>query len=316
MTILAVNGGASGGVWACRPTGLPEFLAPAPFASFALELPDGDVLVLSGEEDGQLRRFTMRGSTLVESQVVSAGGGWPCYAAADPSGRYLVVASYDPAAVAVFDLESELAETSRLVLPEAGSRVEAKRQEKSHPHATVFVRGGRLLVTDLGSDAILVCGLIDGIISHTSTARTPPGSGPRHLAVADGAVAVTAELSNEILIATLDAVLDINGIPDWTRLPAHPTASTSASRNYPGDIIATNAGSFLVANRGANTVTEVRTLGSAVHSVTESEVSGRWPQCLLESDDSLLVAARDDGVILRNGRPQWLLEAPVWITGS
>ncbi len=106
----------------------------------------------------------------------------------DPTNRFLVVANYSSGTVAVLPLnpDGSLGPLSDLVSLPGQPGPHRSRQDASHPHDTVFDRGGRFVaVPDLGLDKVFVYKL--DVARGKLVANDPPfvtarpGAGPRHV---------------------------------------------------------------------------------------------------------------------------------------
>ncbi|GAA2341140.1 lactonase family protein [Saccharopolyspora halophila] len=156
----------------------PSFLALAPDGGtlYAVsERSEGRVVALSVRPDGTLRE--------VNSQP--AEGASPCHLSVHPSGRYLLTANYGSGNVVVHPIgEGGALRSATHVLQHRGTGPNPHRQEGPHLHQVLTDPAGRVLVVDLGSDAVHVHDF-DTDTGHLVNDRTVglrAGSGPRHLA--------------------------------------------------------------------------------------------------------------------------------------
>jgi 6-phosphogluconolactonase len=118
-------------------------------------------------------------------------GADPCYVSLDPSGRYLLVANYSGGTVAVLPVavDGQL-EAATCVIHHQGSSIRPE-QEGAHPHMIrPSVDGRFILVTDLGTDQVLVyrldtsTGQLLPNAQGAAAVSEHPGAGPRHFAFA------------------------------------------------------------------------------------------------------------------------------------
>ena len=122
----------------------------------------------------------------------ASGGAAPCYVSLDGSGRYALVANYGDGTVAALPIAADgRLEPATGVVRHEGSSVDPERQAGPHAHMIAPTPDGRLLlVTDLGTDRILVYRLDDDTGRLLPNDRGPssveaaPGAGPRHFAFA------------------------------------------------------------------------------------------------------------------------------------
>lgn len=120
-----------------------------------------------------------------------AHGENPCYISIDKSRRFAFVANYGSGSLSVYPIKSNgaLAEAVQ-VIQHIGKGPDAKRQEKPHVHSTILSPDEKTLyVSDLGTDQVYAYPFNPGNkeqplnIADAIEISTPPGGGPRHLAV-------------------------------------------------------------------------------------------------------------------------------------
>jgi 6-phosphogluconolactonase len=107
----------------------------------------------------------------------------PCHLAVDPSGRWLVVANYTSGHVTSLPVDPNGAlGPAAEVLTHHGSSIDPKRQTSPHPHH-VAIRGGELLISDLGTDEVIPYRLdaAGQFQSAGPPVKTLPGGGPRRI---------------------------------------------------------------------------------------------------------------------------------------
>jgi 6-phosphogluconolactonase len=143
----------------------------------------------------------------------TTGSGIDAHISVDPSGRFVVGASYDSGTVSVLPIRSDgRLDAPVSVVQHTGEPGPHPNQTQPHPHMAVFDPSARwLIVPDLGLDRLYVYSL------DTSTGRlvanaTPylqfeRGRGPRHIAFhPDAKVAyVINELSSIMTVVTWDS---------------------------------------------------------------------------------------------------------------
>jgi 6-phosphogluconolactonase len=118
----------------------------------------------------------------------ATGGTNGVHPALDPSGRFLVVASYASGSLAVLPVRSDGSLTDFTQLLDLPGTIGPHRTEQAcaHPHHVVFDPSGRfLLVPDKGLDRVFVLSLDAerGLLSlaPNGPAVMRPGAGPRHI---------------------------------------------------------------------------------------------------------------------------------------
>jgi 6-phosphogluconolactonase len=189
--------------------------------------------------------------------TVPAGGTGPCHLALDDSGRFLFVANYLGGSVSVLAVEPDgqlrgpLAVASGADLPLGPRR---DRQDQAHPHQVVPVGGDRLLVPDLGADAVVLYRVGgDGSLVQEAVTPLDPGSGPRHLLIGCGATRawVLNELASTVTICEYS--------PDTFRLQPIRSVSTLpedfSGENTTAELLLAPSGRDLYAsNRGHDSI--------------------------------------------------------------
>jgi 6-phosphogluconolactonase (cycloisomerase 2 family) len=188
-------------------------------------------------------------------------------------GRHAVVASYRSGSlstVAIGDNGTLSAVIDTVEL--SGSGPVSDRQEGAHAHQVVQL-DDEMLCCDLGGDQIFRLRITaEGLLlGQGDPIRLPAGSGPRHLVVASGHLAVACELSGELWLLTRDG-------DDWRTVTSVPTSSRDGHVQPSG--IATDGTRVYVANRGVDTV-GVFDLDPAAHTLTpvaEFDCGGAWPR--------------------------------------
>jgi 6-phosphogluconolactonase len=293
---------------ALRPAG--EHLGIAGILALALHPARG--VVYAASEEGDVHALGL--------SAVPSGGAVPCSLAVAPGGTHLLAANYASGSVAVHRLAADgsIGALSDLVEYD-GSGPVADRQDASHPHQVLFAGDGSVLVTDLGADRIHVHRLdaAAGRLDRLGSCEAPPGSGPRHLALAgDGLVLAADELSS--------SVSWYRGLAWQGRAPA--SGQEGAGPNYPSEIALGPTGRFAyVGNRGHGTIGVLAVAADGVEHVADVEC-GRWPQHLAVVDGTLYVAAQEDDAVLafalgadgvpRGRRQVAEVRSPSWILAA
>ncbi|CAM3383809.1 beta-propeller fold lactonase family protein [Occultella aeris] len=317
-TLLIAARTPTGGLWRWDgATGPAEQVADAPDTAFVLPLPDGRVITLGGEEDGHLRIFERRADRYAVVAELATKGGQPCHAALLPDREHLVVVNYYlEGSLLVVGLTGSPRIVQRIVLAGPGAEVVPGRQEAPHPHFAL-VTGDWVVVSDLGCDALRLFRWDGRAVAQVGACATPPGSGPRHLAVHGASLVVSAELSNEVLAAPLADVLA--GAAQWRAQPASRTAFTSAHDGdgpltHPGEITVAASGRVFVANRGAGTLGLLDVSGGAagLRFDTEIDAGGSWPQHVALRHNEPYIALRDDDLVIGPGG-RACVPSPVWV---
>ena len=254
----------------------PTFLAWGPQRSTLLaveELPEGRVASFS---TGNPTRAGRRDS-LLRLSTRATGGGAPCHVAV--SGESLVaVSNYAGGNLALLHLGPDGALSERLDLHDH----RLAPTNTAHAHSAYFVGGGEeLIAADLGVDAIFRYGLGGDTLAPLpqTTVALPPGTGPRHIAVApDGdRYYVVNEYGSSVTL--------VEGLGTATHRVVETVSTLPPERvdaeNYPSHVALSDDGRWLyVANRGDNSLAVFRVNGRTgqLRLRQAVPVGGDWPR--------------------------------------
>lgn len=271
-------------------------------ASWAVPTPTG--LAVLGERDSHL--WLVNPSALTVGAELDLGGGLPCHAAVDPSGRLLAVTHYGSGEVSVIELDQwgagpQLAARIRF----DGHGPVPGRQESAHPHQATWLDRSHLAVTDLGADLIRILKFGPAGLEEIGVIRTPAGFGPRHLVLttrgARQVMVVCGELSGDVLIFTRPAGDDV-WAKDWR--PRTPVPSSTHGRSQPSALVPAGDGDLLVANRMLGTISVLSgldrlTTWSGNASVREEfDCGGATPRDITVDGDRIWVAQQGEGAVV------------------
>ncbi|HUR52575.1 MAG TPA: lactonase family protein [Gemmataceae bacterium] len=275
--------------------GSPSFLAIHPNGKFLYAVGEG-----GGKDGGPVVAFSLDAKTgaLTKLNEDKSGGSGPCHISVHPKGTHAVVANYGGGSCSIFKVNDDGKLSNPVFFQHKGSGPNTGRQKEPHAHCGFFTPDGRsALVVDLGIDRVKVFQLdaIGGVSNdEAKDIVTPPGSGPRHIAIApDGKFAyVCGELDSTANVIDLGSNKVVQSL---STLPApHKGNSTAECILHPN-------GKFVyVSNRGHNSIAvfkvgEDRKLTAAGHIKGEIKTprnfnidpSGKW----------MLIASQDgDGV--------------------
>lgn len=271
-------------------------------ASWVTPTPSG--LAVIGERDAHL--WLVDPSRLSITADLDLGGGLPCHAALDPSGRLLAIAHYGSGEVSMIELDrwGDGPQQAARIRFEGHGPVTG-RQESAHSHQVTWLDRTHLAVTDLGADLIRILKFGPAGLEQIGVIETPHGFGPRHLVLTTRGtrqvLVVDGELSGEVLIFTRAAGDDV-WAKDWH--PRTPVPASTQGRSQPSGLIPTGDGDLLVANRMLGTVSvltglDALTTWSGNVSVSEEfDCSGANPRDITSDGDRVWVAQQDDGVVV------------------
>ena len=284
---------------------------------------DGEERVLFAVNEvaeGRVSTFTRDAATgmLRPLNDQLAHGADPCYLSLDPSGRYALVANYTGGTIAALPVTAGgRLEAATCVIHHQGSSIRPE-QEGPHPHMIRPSGDGRfVLVTDLGSDQVLVYRLDAGtgqlaLSRHgTAVVSEQPGSGPRHFAFAPSGrtVYVINELNSTVTVYDFTAESGelhprqvVSTLPEGVDGPA--------IGNSCAHIVVSPDGRFVYgSNRGHDSIAiwevddETETLRSVGHESTRGKTprnfsldpTGSWLLVANQDSDTIVPFRRDPG---------------------
>lgn len=258
----------------------PSFLAVHPDGEYLYavnEVDDGAVTVLSVDRDtGELTEV---------NRVVTGGGADPCYCAVDATGRYVLVAHYTGATVAMIPIRDDggVGESTHVVEHE-GSGPDPDRQTTAHPHS---IRPGPenrfAYVPDLGTDRVYVyeMDLDEGTLRPTeqTVLELPSGAGPRHLDFhpSEDRVYLLNELDSTLTALDRDPTTGSLEIVD----SASTVPADFEDDNLTADVHVHDSGRWVYAsNRGHDSVAVFETDPETgeLSFVERQSTRGEWPR--------------------------------------
>ena len=272
------------------------------------------ILFAANEEDaGRVIAFARDAATgtlrLLNDQL--SHGAAPCYVSPDPSGRYVLVANYSGGTVAVLPVAAGgRLEAATCVIHHQGSIIRPE-QEGPHPHMIrPSVDGRFVLVTDLGTDQVLVyrldpnTGRLAPNEQGTAVASERPGAGPRHFAFDPNGRTV-------YVINELDSTVKVyDYAPERGELHARQVVSTlpdgvdgPAIGNSCAHIAVSPDGRFVYgSNRGHDSIAiwEVEDANGELRPAGHESTRGKTPRgfSLDPTGSWLLVANQDSDTIV------------------
>jgi 6-phosphogluconolactonase len=271
------------------------------------------LFAVNEEDEGRVSAFARDAATgalhLLNDQ--RSHGAAPCYVSLDPSGRFILVANYSGGTVAVLPVTAGgRLEAASCVIHHQGSSIRPE-QEGPHPHMIrPSVDGRFVLVTDLGTDQVLVyrldtnTGQLAPDEQGTAVVSEHPGAGPRHFAFdpSGRTVYVINELDSTVTVydytperGELHARQVVSTLPDGVDGPAigNSCAHIAVSPN----------GRFVYgSNRGHDSIAiwKVEDANGELRPVGHESTRGKTPRgfSLDPTGSWLLVANQDSDTIV------------------
>lgn len=247
----------------------------------------------------------------------------PVHLTFSPDARWIVVANYASGSVATLRVQPDgsLGEAAHVLeLPNRPGPHRAQ-QQGSHPHQVCFDPSGRwLLVPDKGADAVHTLGLdsATGVLSLVHTMVTPPGTGPRHLAI-DAAAEfawLVLELSSQVLTCRFD--VGTGTLAPIQRLMTVPETFTGHNTGA-GIAYLPQLARVCISNRGHGSVASfaVSAASGCLTPLCWSDVGGKMPRFIAAlSSTSLCVANEDTDQVVRLDALPNVPPLPLACTGS
>jgi 6-phosphogluconolactonase len=220
--------------------GSPSFLAVHPTNKYLYAVGESQ-----GKDGGAVVAFAVdaKSGALTKLNEDKSGGPGPCHVSVHPKGTYAVVANYGGGSTAFYKLDADGKLAGRVgFVQHEGMGANPARQKEPHAHCGFFTPAGTAAVSvDLGIDKVKVFAFDPekGTVSDEGAEdiATPPGSGPRHIAIApDGKFAyVCGELDSTVNVIEMaekgggKVVQSLSTLPKPT--PNNSTAECLLSRD-------------------------------------------------------------------------------------
>jgi len=299
------GGGRADGIGAARAhqDGSLEWLGTAVEAqspSFVAVHPKLPVVYAAAEQRRKVQAYRRLGDFGLEpyGEPLAAGEA-TCHIAVDPGGRFVTAACWGDGQVLLYELDADGGMTGRF--PAAASvdphsALSPGNPRQSRAHASLMLRDGRVMTTDLGHDTLRIWNYEPGtglVADHEVV--LPYGSGPRHMVEhPSGSVFIVSEYSAEVFVVRPEA-----GTYELVfRGPA--TAGGSQEGDSAAEICLDPQGNFAYAGvRGSNVISvlQVAADGTELIPVKDIDSGGNWPRHHLVRGSWLHVAhERSDNI--------------------
>jgi 6-phosphogluconolactonase len=300
--------------------GQPELAAESDNPSYVIVHPNGKLLYAvnevgdyKSEKSGAVSAFAIEPSGKLRLlNQLSSHGADPCHLSLTASGKHLLVANYSGGNVSSYLVGADGSLKDGNTVADAGQHGPHANQDAAHAHfITEGPAPGLIYVADLGLDKVLVYELeaASGKLKpHAAApfATTPPGGGPRHLAIHPSGkfLYTNNELATAASVFTRDPATGALGATPLQTLSTLPRPSSKPSNNAAMRISAD--GRFLyVSNRGHNSIQVFAVDGASgkLKSVQNVPSGGREPRDFnLDPTGKLLVVGHqnsDDVYVFR-----------------
>lgn len=297
----------------------PGFLALHPEKPVLCSI-GGDSSV-AGFSIGENNSLTLLGKT-------PSGGNGPCHLAVDASGRTLAVANYSSGTVSTIRLEAD-GKPGEVVseIKIEGSGPNERRQKDPHPHGVYFDNANRFLfAVDLGADKTFTYKFDPATSeitpSETADFKSPPGSGPRHMAFSpdEKNAYIIHELLNTVSVASFNK--NSGALTEVQTIPTLPEGFDGM--NTTAEIEVHPNGNFVYgSNRGHDSIVVYKRdpeagklsflqhvpCGGKVPRHFKIDPSGKWLICGHQDSNTISVLSLDPETG-KLGEPQSTVKAP------
>jgi 6-phosphogluconolactonase len=275
--------------------GCPAFLAQHPTLELlyaASELPEGSIDTYAIHDDGTTERIASvpTGASPAHIAIGRVGGRLFAFTSHYFGGCF---------AVHAIDEDGVVGPCLDLIDRNAPS-ADGSPKPTSRAHSAVFDPAGRfVLAADLGQDEVITYSIdgATGKLTERSAAKTPTGSGPRHLAWhPDGRLFVAGELGAVILTFDVDPTTGELAWVGQRESLAYPAAFTAHSQ--PSEIALSHGARFLhIANRVTNVISTFATDGNGLRPIGDVPTGGATPRHFTVIDDELYLGNQDTDTV-------------------
>jgi len=210
----------------------PERVASLKNAGFLHLSPDGKQLLstcslpIKSKANGGMALFSVAiDGSLTQTGSTSSSGRGACHVNFDATGKVALVANYSLGGIASAAVKSDGSLTPTSHFEHAGSGPNERRQKGPHAHSIYAGPDNKYAyAADLGTDSVFIYKMdtTTGKLTPAGEAKTPPGSGPRHMKFSqDGKYAfVLNELTTSISVFERIADGQLKKAQDLSTLPA------------------------------------------------------------------------------------------------
>jgi 6-phosphogluconolactonase len=280
----------------------PSFLALSPDRRFLYAVSESAGMTFNDKPSGTVLAYAIQpdtGALTLINSAASAGRG-SCHLSVSPDGKAVLVANYSEGTVALLPVQPDGGVGAPASVDQhTGKSVHPSRQKGPYAHSITPAADGRFaFAADLGTDKIYSYRIDTAAATLTPAAEVelPPGSGPRHLALAPDArhAYVINELSNTITTFAVDAKTGVfTALQTVSTLPEGFTTGTTA------EVVVSPDGRFVYgSNRGHDSIAifGVSKTDATLTPVGHVSTQGRTPRNFsLSPDGRWLIAANQDG---------------------
>ena len=318
--------------------GEPELAAEMASPSFLAIHPNGKFLYAVGEgggkDGGPVVAFALDAKTgkLEKLNETKSGGSGPCHVSVHPKGTYITVANYGGGSTKIIALtEGGKLDSDKFSFHQhKGSGPNTGRQKESHAHCSFFAPDGKVVMTvDLGIDRVKVFDFDPATgkaFESGSDVITPPGSGPRH-------IAIKPDASFAYVCGELDSTVNvIDFAPGGKVIQSLSTLPEPVKGNSTAECILHPNGKFVyVSNRGHNSIAAFKVGGdgklTAIGHITGDiniprnfniDPSGKWMLVANQDGHTVRVFAMDEAglakqteTVVKTGSPVCIKFVPV-----
>ena len=251
----------------------PQLVANVTNPSFLAFSPDNSRLFAVQETgDGLIHSFLVKSTgDLTPINSAANAGASPCHLDVSPDGKSLMTASYSDGVFAQYTISENGQITLKNRYQNEGSGPNTQRQTSPHAHAITFSSDGKFAFgVDLGADEVLTINAETAKTVHQS--KTPPGSGPRHIALhPNGQFAyVNGELDNTVITYRIGKDGSLTQLQVLSTLPADFSGNSATA-----EILVHPTGNFVyVSNRGHDSVAIYKTSSQGTLTLVEIKPLG------------------------------------------
>lgn len=264
------------------------------------------------ENQGGLGAYDLNNSPINDINDVLAAGSPPAYVALDQKRNFVYAANYHKGEVIVCKIKDDGGMEVSDIVTHHGKGPKPE-QDSAHVHYTDLTSDQRLIVCDLGMDAVMTYDVSnEGKLQLISTYHTQPGFGPRHLIFnpTKSIVYLVGELASEVSVLKYDEQTGaLSHIETYSLIP-----ESWDKYNGSAAIRISSDGHFLyVSNRGHNSIDvfKISQNGLKLELIQRVSTDGDFPRDfnLDPSEDFLFVVHQktNNGTLFKRNKSNGFL---------